>query len=78
MIVKLLLGLLPKRYRNLIKLGIRLTANLNTEKEREAVITEFTKIIEDGRVTPPEWSRLGKVLKIWDQKDPSVPVAPTG
>lgn len=66
--VKLIMGLLPSKYRNLVEMGLRLVANLDTEHERAQAITHLNQILSDGKVTPPEWASLGKTLKIWGAK----------
>jgi hypothetical protein len=65
MLAKLVLGLLPPRYKGLVEMGQRMVANLDTEQERAAAVAHFNEILQDGRVTPPEWASLGKTLKIW-------------
>tara|TARA_R110000751_G_scaffold78508_1_gene158403 strand:+ start:313 stop:519 length:207 start_codon:yes stop_codon:yes gene_type:complete len=68
MLTKFMLNLLPKRYSALVDMGLRMVANLDTAEERDLAVAKFTAIMKDGKVTPPEWSSLGKALKIWGSK----------
>ena len=65
MLTKFMLNLLPKRHKALVEMGLRMVANLDSDEERDLAVAKFTSILKDGRVTPPEWSSLGKTLKIW-------------
>ncbi len=67
MFTKLILGLLPAKYRALVTLGLTLTANLDTDAERDEVVSALTSAIADGKMSPPEWSRIGKLL-FWSKK----------
>ena len=64
----ILLRLLPARYRNLVELGQRIFANLDTAEEREEVLDYFKQALNDGRISVTEWSNIGKRLKIYAKK----------
>ena len=59
-----LLKFLPEEKRNLIILGQRIIACLDTPQEREAAVNYGMKMLEDGRVTVGEWSQFGSKLGI--------------
>ena len=60
-----LLGLLPADTRNLIKLGQQIVSALDTPKERNAAIDQGIKMLQDGKITPIEWTQWGKVLGVF-------------
>jgi hypothetical protein len=64
--VKLILLLLPARYRLLLEMGLRIGKNLNTAEEIKAVAVELDAITKDGRVSVSDWAKLGKVLKVYE------------
>jgi hypothetical protein len=80
--VKLILLLLPARYRLLLEMGLRIGKNLNTAEEIKAVAVELDAITKDGRISVSEWAKFGSTLGIYgsSQKshdDEDVIVAPT-
>ena len=54
-----LLKFLPKEYRNLLELSLRLISALDTAEERHRVVRMGIKMLEDGVVTVGEWSQFG-------------------
>ena len=67
--VNLLIKLLPAQAKAGIKLATLLTQNLDTAEERKEALSRAMAIVSDGRVTPPEWASLGKIL-FWRDKTP--------
>ena len=61
---KILVGLLPKEYRNLIEVGLRVVSQLNTAKERSEALNFAMLALADGKVTPGEWSQIGSKFGI--------------
>ena len=59
-----LLKFLPADKRALLELAIRITSALDTAAERKAVAEYGVKMLADGKVSGPEWLKLGKVLGI--------------
>jgi hypothetical protein len=59
-----LLKLLPADKRALLELAIRITSSLDTAEERRAAAEYAVEILSDGRMTGPEWLKLGKVLGV--------------
>jgi len=64
----LLMKFLPPEAKAAIELVQRLTAALDTPEERQAVIDYCLEMLKDGTITAPEWSKLGKALKIYGKK----------
>ena len=62
--MSLLLKFLPKDKRALLELAIRITASLDTPEERKAVAEYGVKMLADGKVSGPEWLKLGKALGV--------------
>ena len=60
-----LLGLLPADTRNLIKLGQQIVSALDTPQERKAAIDQGIKMLQDGKITPIEWTQWGKSLGVF-------------
>ena len=60
-----LLGLLPADTRNLIKLGQQIVSALATPQERKAAIDQGIKMLQDGKITPIEWTQWGKALGVF-------------
>jgi hypothetical protein len=60
-----LLKLLPKEYRNLVELGMRIVENLDTKEERQQAVEMGIQILKDGNIDPTEWAKFGKALGIW-------------
>ena len=61
---KILVGLLPKEYRNLIEVGLRVISQLNTPQERAQALNFATLALADGKVTPGEWAQIGSKFGI--------------
>ena len=60
-----LLKLLPQDKRELIELGQRVFANLDTAEERAEVLSYFQLALADGRISVGEWSTIGSKLQIY-------------
>ena len=60
----IILRFLPEDKRQLLELAVRITASLNTAKERKAVAEYGMSMLKDGKVTVGEWSRFGSKLGI--------------
>ena len=60
-----LLGLLPADTRNLIKLGQQIVSALDTAEERSIAIDQGIKMLQDGKITPIEWTQWGKALGVF-------------
>ena len=65
-----LLRLIPKDKRELVELGQRLVANLDTKEERQRVVEYAREMLVDGRIEVSEWSKFGKVLNIFKHEPP--------
>ena len=73
-----LIGLLPKRYKDLLALGEQIISRLDTTAEREAAVKFGMQMLaEDGdggsRVTVAEWAKFGGklgILKSRTKKNP--------
>ena len=63
-----ILKLLPEDKRLLLQLAIRITASLDTAKERKAVAEYGTEMLKDGKVTVGEWAKFGSKLGILSGK----------
>ena len=61
---KFLVGLLPKEYRNLIEVVLRIVSQLDTPQERAEALTFAALVLADGKVTPGEWSQIGSKFGI--------------
>ena len=59
-----LLTFLPEDKRNLIMLGQRIIACLDTAEERKAAVDYGIQMLEDGRVEVGEWAKFGSKLGI--------------
>tara|TARA_R100000808_G_scaffold3870_5_gene13236 strand:- start:12726 stop:12941 length:216 start_codon:yes stop_codon:yes gene_type:complete len=55
---------LSKENRDLIQVGQAIFSNLDSKEERREVAEYAAKMLADGRVTVPEWSKFGKKLGI--------------
>ena len=64
-----LLKLLPQDKQDLIELGQRIFANLNTAEERAEVLNYFQSAMADGRISVGEWSSIGSRLQIYKYTD---------
>ena len=54
-----ILKLLPKDNRNMLELGMRIVASLDTAAERKEAIDYGIHMLKDGKVSVSEWSRFG-------------------
>jgi hypothetical protein len=59
-----LLRFLPEDKRTLLQLAIRITASLDTARERKAVAEYGAEMLKDGKVTVGEWAKFGSKLGI--------------
>ena len=59
-----ILKLLPQDTRQLIVLGQRIVACLDTPAERRAAVQYGIEMFRDGRVEVTEWSRFGSRLGV--------------
>jgi len=59
-----ILKLLPKDKRNMLELGMRIVASLDTGAERKEAIDYGIKMLEDGKVSVGEWAKFGSKLGI--------------
>lgn len=58
--IKLLLLLLPHKYKVLMDVGLKLFSRLDTDKERDAVATFlWESLASRGYLSVTEWGRLG-------------------
>ena len=62
--MNILLKFLPADKRALLELAIRITSSLDTKQKRTDVANYGVKMLDDGRVTPPEWAKFGSKLGI--------------
>jgi hypothetical protein len=67
--MRFLLRFLPRYYKDLAELGMRMFSALDTEEERKAVLWHAMGMFDPNgpggaRVTVVEWTRLGGFLKI--------------
>jgi hypothetical protein len=62
--MKWLLRFLPHDTRALMELAVRITASLDTAKERQDVAEYGVLMLKDGKVTVGEWARFGSKLGI--------------
>ena len=60
-----LLALLPTDTKNLITLGQQIISALDTPAERKAAINQGIKMLQDGKVTPIEWTKWGSALGVF-------------
>jgi hypothetical protein len=58
------LRFLPEDTRQLIELGQRIVARLDTPEERREAVQYGIKMFADGRVDVTEWSRFGSILGV--------------
>ena len=62
--MKWILKLLPKDKRNMLELGMRIVASLDTGAERKAAIDYGIQMLDDGKVSVGEWAKFGSKLGI--------------
>ena len=60
-----LLALLPTDTKNLITLGQQIISARDTPAERKAAINQGIKKLQDGKVTPIEWTKWGSALGVF-------------
>jgi len=59
-----ILKLLPKDKRNMLELGIRIVASLDSKAERKEVVDYGIHMLKDGKVSVGEWAKFGSKLGI--------------
>ena len=59
-----ILKLLPEDKRNMLELGMRIVASLDTGAERKATIDYGIQMLDDGKVSVGEWAKFGSKLGI--------------
>ena len=59
-----ILKLLPQDKRNMLELGMRIVASLDTGAERKEAVDYGIKMLEDGKVSVSEWAKFGSKLGI--------------
>ena len=59
-----ILKLLPKDKRNMLELGMRIVASLDTAAERKEAIDYGIHMLKDGKVSVAEWAKFGSKLGI--------------
>ena len=59
-----ILKLLPKDKRNMLELGMRIVASLDTGAERKAAVDYGIHMLKDGKVSVAEWAKFGSKLGI--------------
>ena len=52
--------------RALLKLARRISASLDTPEERKAAALYVVEVFRDGKATPIEWAKLGKLLGVFE------------
>ena len=63
-----ILKLLPEAKRNMLELGMRIVASLDTAAERKEAIDYGIFMLKNGKVSVREWSRFGSKLGIFRGK----------
>ena len=63
-----ILKLLPKDKRNMLELGMRIVASLDTAAERKEAVDYGIHMLKDGKVSVSEGSRFGSKLGIFRGK----------
>ena len=59
-----ILKLLPKDKRNMLELGMRIVASLDTAAERNEAVDYGIHMLKDGKVSVAEWAKFGSKLGI--------------
>ena len=62
--MKWIMKFLPKDKRDMLELGMRIVASLDTGAERKEAIDYGIKMLEDGKVSVGEWAKFGSKLGI--------------
>ena len=65
MLLGIIMRFLPEDKKILLKLAMRITASLDTARERKAVAEYGMIMLKDGKVSVSEWSRFGSKLGIF-------------
>ena len=63
-ILGIVVKILPPDKRALLELAMRVTSSLDTAEERTAAAKYGMEILADGKITGPEWLKLGKALGV--------------
>ena len=66
--MKWIMKFLPKDKRDMLELGMRIVASLDTAAERREVVNYGIHMLKDGKVSVSEWSRFGSKLGIFRGK----------
>ena len=64
MLLGIIMRLIPEDKKILLKLAMRITASLDTARERKAVAEYGMIMLNDGKVTVGEWAKFGSKLGI--------------
>ena len=64
MLLGIIMRLIPEDKKKLLKLAMRITASLDTARERKAVAEYGMTMMNDGKVTVAEWAKFGSKLGI--------------
>lgn len=64
MLLGIIMRLIPEDKKILLKLAMRITASLDTARERKAVAEYGMTMMNDGKVTVAEWAKFGSKLGI--------------
>tara|TARA_Y100000310_G_scaffold192198_1_gene192144 strand:- start:314 stop:523 length:210 start_codon:yes stop_codon:yes gene_type:complete len=64
MLLGIIMRFLPEDKKILLKLAMRITASLDTARERKAVAEYGMIMLNDGKVTVGEWAKFGSKLGI--------------
>jgi len=70
-VFKLVRPLLPKRYKDLVELGLMMLQAVNTVEEQANIVSHAKEMLKDGMVTTPEWSAFGRQLGILGRRKAS-------
>ena len=67
--LSMLMGLLPKEYKQMVILDQRIMSQLDTKEERRDAVEYGIDMLADGVVTVSEWSKFGSRLGILGKHD---------
>jgi len=67
-LLKMIRPLLPPDLKSMVDLMLRIYGSLDTAEERKEAFEYGTKMLQDGKVTVPEWSGFGKRLGIFKKE----------
>ena len=62
--MKWILKLLPKEQRNMLELGMRIVASLDTGAERKEAIDYGLHMLQSGKISVTSWAKFGSKLGI--------------